>query len=328
MSDLIIKKRNNLGLIPEIVGYLSSIRAPDYIFTDYKVRHPGAVFNLATHYVVMDFIELLKELEENQQEYKRDNQLGRKFRNLIGDFFKLYDSCYEVMLGCCKQHSPPSETEFIHRWLKERHDGQKYNVGERFFRKTEKEVKYFRLINNKLKHTSNTIIEEYFQDRSHIIMGFYVEGVIGIGEVGPDDSIHPRYDGGIKSANSYNYKLRDLYYLIYKLSETLKGEIIQHYADVYNLNLDFNESFNNNRKINDNNWRDLLTRIQRLPQEFFPNEFGTNFYEVSEERDNLIFTKKTAEVVGLDGSFGSQRGGDGFTLTWGIPYVSRDTFRE
>jgi len=74
MPQLTIEKRGNLGLIPEVVGYLSSIAVPDYIYTDYKVRHPAGVFNLATYYVVMDFIELLNELEENQRNYNNANK--------------------------------------------------------------------------------------------------------------------------------------------------------------------------------------------------------------------------------------------------------------
>ena len=328
MPHLTIEKRRNLGLIPEVIGYLSKITVPDYIYTDYKVRHPAGVFNLATYYVVIDFIDLLKELEENQRNYNNDNELDRKFRNLIGDFFKFYDSCYEIMLGCCKQHAPPSENEFIWRWLEEekRHLGQNYRVGSNFHRNTKNKLKYFRELHNKLKHTSNTIHEEYFQDRSHVIMGFYMEAVTGVRTVGPDDHIHPRHNGTVKSANSYNFKLRELYYLLYFISNELISALKTHYMDVYATNLEFDENVNSDGRMNDQKWRDLLERIERLPQDYFPNEFGMNLYNVREESDQLIFDERTARRVDLNGSFGGKQRLDGFTSTIGLPYLSEDTF--
>ena len=329
MPQLIMEMRRNLGLIPDVFGYLSSISAPDYIYTDYKVRHPAGVFNLATYYVVINFIDLLKELEENQRNYNETNKLDIKFRNLINDFFKFYDSCYEIMLGCCKQHTPPSENEFIWRWLeKERaHPGQIYDVGTNFHRSTKDEIKYFRDLYNKLKHTSNTIHEEYFQDMSHVIMGFYMEAVTGVRTVGPDDNIHPRHDGNAKSANSYNFKLRELYYLLYLMSDNLKKVLKLHYTNIYGSNLEFDESVNSDGRMNDENWRDLLERIKRLPEDYFPNEFGKELYNVREEPNRLVFEERTARRVNLNGQFGGKQRLDGFTSTIGLPYLSEDTFR-
>ncbi len=328
MPQLTIEKRRTLGLIPEVVGYISNIAVPDYIYTDYKVRHPAGVFNLATYYVVTDFIDLLKELEENQHNYNNINKLDRKFRNLIEDFFKFYDSCYEIMLGCCKQHTPPSENEFIWRWLENerRHPGQNYRVGTDFHRNTMRELKYFREIYNKLKHTSNTIHEEYFQDGSHVIMGFYLEAVTGVRTVGPDDNVHPRYDGDVKSANSYNFKLRELYYLLYFLSNELRRVLETHYMDVYGCNLEFDENVNLDGRMHDHEWRDLLELIERLPQNYFPNEFGMIFYNVREESNRLIFEERTARREVLNGTFGGKQRLDGFTSTMGLPYLSEDTF--
>lgn len=329
MPQLTIKKERNLGLIPEVVGYLSSTSAPDYIYTDYKVRHPAGVFGLATYYVIMDFIDLLKELEENQLNYNDINILDRKFRSLLNNFFKFYDSCYEIMLGCCKQHIPPSENEFIWRWLENerRHPDQIYRVGTEFHNGTKNELKYFRELYNKLKHTSNTIHEEYFQDRSHVIMGFYMEAVAGVRTVGPDDHIHPRHNGNVKSANSYNFKLRELYYLIYFISDELKKALEMHYFDVYGLHLEFDENLNSDGRMNDQKWRDLLERIKRLPQDYYPNEFGENLYNVREESDRLIFEEGIAGQTDLNGHFGGKQRLDGFTSTIVLPYVSRDTFR-
>jgi len=114
MSNSVIEKRENLGFVPEVIGYLANIKEFEYSYRYYNLRHPGAVFNLATKYVVEDFIELLKELEENQTNYKRGkSSLGKKFQILLNDFFKFRDSCYEIIVGSCQRHEPPFEGQFL-----------------------------------------------------------------------------------------------------------------------------------------------------------------------------------------------------------------------
>lgn len=160
MSNLILAVHDNLGLTPEVVGYLASIKESEYSYKDYNLRHPGGIFNLATHYVFSDMLELVVELEEHQNNYDKDRKifLSRKFRNLINDFFKFRESLDEVILACCKKDIPPSENEFIYRYL----DKKGYKAGKEIFSKTENDIAHFRKMYNKLKHTSNFIKNDQF----------------------------------------------------------------------------------------------------------------------------------------------------------------------
>jgi hypothetical protein len=93
MSDLVLDLKGNLGLCPEVIGYLASIKEYEYYYTYYKLRHPGGIFNIALSYVIDDYLELLKELEEYQNNFEnfyKDNKkmtLGIKLKNLINDIF-------------------------------------------------------------------------------------------------------------------------------------------------------------------------------------------------------------------------------------------------
>ncbi len=312
MSDLIIEKKKNLGFVPEVVGYLASINEFEYSYKYYNLRHPGAVFNVATRHVVEDFIELLKELEENQKNYNRGrSDLGKKFRNLINDFFKFRDSCYETIVGCCQIHKPPYEKQFLWRWL----EINKYKSGKEFFDKTKDEVDFFEKIYNKLKHTSNTIQPVDFFNNNSGIMGFYVESVDNEGSVGPDESIHPRFHGQ-NTGNSYNYILRRLYYLLYKISDVLKEVIINHFKDIYKLDLPFNSTHN---KSSDKYWKELYERMNRLPNAYFPNEFRKEIHKFREENNKLIFVKTLTESTNLRGwEWDTYGWGDGFTRIYKI----------
>jgi len=154
MNDLIFEKKEKLEFIPEVIGYLANIKEFEYSYKDYNLRHPGGVYNVATHYVVNDFIELLKELEEHQANYdeNRKIKLEEKFRLLVLDLIKFYDSCAEIIIGCCKKHDP-APTVFLWKWL----DKNGYDAGKAMFKGTKDELKIFRDINNILKHSSNKI---------------------------------------------------------------------------------------------------------------------------------------------------------------------------
>lgn len=262
MENLPFNTRENINLIPEVVGYLASIKEFEYSYKYYRLRHPGGIYNLATNYVINDFIELLKELEGHQQDYKTDRpiNLEKIFRNLINDFFKFYESCFEIIQGCCKQHTLPNDNEFLWKWLEK----NKYKAGKEFHNKTKDSLESFRKIYNKLKHTSDTLQSINFHINKSAIMGYYIQAVADDGSLGPDEDLHPKHQG-THSASSYNFNLKKLYYSTYLILNILKEIIITHFKDVYNINLVYNEKY----KIDGKLWNELFERINKLPQQIF-----------------------------------------------------------
>lgn len=315
MSDLIIEKKDNLGFVPEVAGFLASINEFEYSYKYYNFRHPGAIFNAATRCVVEDFIELLEELEDNQLNYNKDDynkfsNLGKKFRILVHDFIKFYDSCAEIIIGCSKKHMPLPKV-FLWKWLEKNN----YKAADEIYKKTKGELEIFRRINNKLKHSSNMIQPVNFYKNKSSIMGFYIEAVDNEGGLGPDEVIHPRYHGQ-NTGNSYNFILRDLYYLLYKISDVLKEVMINHFKSVYNLNLQYNDEYD---KSSDKYWKELYERMNKLPNAYFPNEFKKETYKFKEKGNKLIFFKTLAETTNLNGwEWDTYGWGDGFTRNYRI----------
>jgi hypothetical protein len=307
MDKLIVVKSNNLGFVPEVVGYLASINEFEYSYKYYNFRHPGGVFNLATSYIVKDFIELLKELEHHQKNYKKDAlcDLGRKFWILVHDFIKFYDSCAEIIIGCSKQHTP-RPTVFLWRWLKE----NGYDAADEIFKNTKDELDIFRKINNKLKHTSNTIQLVNFFNNKSAIMGFYIEAFDDMGSVGPDEELHPRFNGQ-NTAISYNFILRKLYYNLYNISNVLKDILINHFKKLYGIDLAFNGEY---AKSNTKIWGELYELMSRLPNMYFPDEFGKKNCIFDNSPEQLLFLKKPANFTDLYGwRMHTYSTGDGFT---------------
>jgi len=304
------------GITPEIAGYLASIKEFEYSYKYYNLRHPGGIYNLTTNYILNDFIDLLNELKEHQADYKKDRaiKLEKKFRDLINNFFKFYDSCFELMQGCCNQHTPPQEKEFLYKWL----ERNNYDVGKEFHDKTKNEIDYFRKIYNKLKHSSNAIQPINFHVNNSAIMGYYIQSASPDGSLGPDEELHPKHQN-THSANSYNFSLRRLYYLIYFVSEKLKEVLLKHFQDVYSITLVINLSHKHDDKL----WKDLFERIDELPNSYFPNEFGKDIPETKIEKNKFVFKIKPAETTNLYGSqITFMESGDGFTRSFRMPFFN------
>jgi hypothetical protein len=314
MEDLQINLKENLGIVPEVLGYLASIGEFEYSYRYYHLRHPGGVFNLSTLYVINDFIELLQELEEHQHNFdvNRKIELHKKMRSLINNFFKFYESCLEIIQGCCKEHDPPKDNEFLWRWLKQ----NRYDAGKNLYDVTKEDLHYFMMIHNKLKHTSNSLQPIHFSNGNISIMGFYLQSVADDGSVGPDEMIHPRHNN-THSANSYNYSLKTLYYCLYKVCDALKSVLLQHFKEVYDIDL----AFNTKRAENDKLWKQLHEKICSLPCAFFPNEVGNELCKIETETGKLIFKITRAEENNLLGyKIEFLESGDGFTRSFRMPF--------
>lgn len=319
MSDLIFEKKEKLDLIPEVIGYLASIKEFEYSYKDYNLRHPGGVYNLGTHYVINDFIELLKELEEHQTNFdeSRNSELEKKFQLLVHDLMKFYDSCAEIIMGCCKKHEDVPKKHFWD-WLKKH--GYKAS-SEKIYLDTKDELDLFRDINNRLKHTSNRFRQLYFIKGNSATMGFWIEAAFNDGSIGPDEKIHPSYQGR-PSASSYNFILRKLYYVFYKISFVLNEVIINHFNEVYDIDLRFNNDypFNDADKTRDE-WRELNEMMKELPRAYFPNESGEQTFKFEEIENKLIFTAIRAESLDMNESrIILKPVGDSFTRIFKCPF--------
>jgi len=150
MKELRVSLRAKLNFYPPVIGYLASIDEGSYSYNYYGLRHPGGIFSLQFGNILDDFLDLLRNLKELQN---KPNEVGeirleRRLECLLYSFFKYYESCYEIILGCCEKHESPGG--FIYKWLKK----NGYSVGEFLYEKTKDDTSYFRDIFNKLKHTS------------------------------------------------------------------------------------------------------------------------------------------------------------------------------
>ncbi|MFH1093647.1 MAG: hypothetical protein V1739_05790 [Candidatus Omnitrophota bacterium] len=319
MEELKIELKEKLGFNSPVIGYLASIKEKAYTYNYYRLRHPGGIFNLQFNDVVDDFLDLLTHLKELQNNQTAEISLDKKFSSLLWKFFKYYESCYEIILGCCEKHSLPSENECIHKWLNK----NKYSAERTFYQAVKEDISLFRDMFNRLKHTSNTIRIIYFDkiDKTGIkIFGYYLESAALEGSLGPDEDLHPKYQNA-NSANSFNFDLRKLYYCIYRVADAICSAVILHFNKVYSSNL----GFNNDYKQDDSKLKKLYDEIVNLPDRFYENETMKqcpfpSIEEIGKKR-YLVFKINDTQTINLSDykvSFSTK--GDGFSRSFRIPF--------
>ena len=309
MQNLTIPIRANLDLTPEILGYLASIKEFEYSYKYYQLRHPGGIFNLATIYLIDDFIKVIDLVELQQTDYDSKRDIEERYHTLINSFFKFYDSCFEIIQGCCKEHERPKRD--IWQWLEK----NKYNAGTEFYEKTKEDIDYFRKIYNKLKHTSNHLQPISFLGAFNVV-GYYVQSVCPEGSIGPDEDIHHKFQGK-HSASSYNFDLKRLYYCIYECCFILKEALLKHFKEVYALDLTYNDK----HKETGIKWRQFFEKMSSLPENYFPSEQGKPIYQLKIENGNLVFKIKSAPMLNLSGyKIELLENGDSFSRSFRLPF--------
>ncbi len=319
VDKLEIELKDNLSFMPPLIGYLSSVPEFSYSYKYYHLRHPGGIFNLQFSSIVRIFNSLLDDIEsyDPKSSPKSSDKILDKYSSLISVFAKYFESSYEIILCFCNQHQKPKENNFLHKWL----DDKEYFSGGKYFKQCNQDYDFFRRLNNQLKHSSNTLRMVYFNSYLYgLIPGYYLESVSSDGSLGPEESLHPKVDK-THTANSFNYDLHRLYYLLYKIPTTLL-DVLQHQVKkLYGHELDFNEKFH----VEGDDVQQLFHKINALPNFlFFPIEYSINipFPRLdSNAEKKLIFDMKKPAYTDLRGERVSfSFNGDGFSRIYRMPF--------
>ena len=320
-----VRLTENLGFIPRVLGYLSSIDEYAYGYRYYRVRHPGGIFNsqlgdLAWN--LLDLITYVRTLRIPIDTPIWDNrELLRKFSGTLFAFTNYYNAAYEIILGCCKREDSRPAIQ-IWKWLKD----HEYAAGT-IYRSNLSEADFFLGVFNELKHSSTrfgtvglTRIPDGVQ-----VLGYYLECVDDAGVIIPNPKFHPNRGNG-HTANSFNYDLRRLYYLVYKVAEVLVAALQEHFNQVYSADL----AFNAGKTGDDKSLKDLFEAVSRLPIAFLPNEAKQSVpvarvVRRGQDRYLLFENYKIPDDHGQYQVSAILPPGDGFSRSWGLPYYRQNS---
>jgi hypothetical protein len=262
----------NTGYCPSIVAYFKSVEIGKFSYPYYKLRHPGAIYNLMIGKLRDSFVLLATDIKE-----KRKDNIKSHFRLLLYDFFQFYESCYEIMICFCEKYASPTSAEQTHRWLEK----NGYAVGKEFYESVKPLIRDLRHFYNEIKHSSNNIQVITFQNPDEITIGYFL------------DMPKEAYSGPLEPV-SINLELRRIYYLIYFISEKLRWSLEKHIGRTYGISLNMSTE-----PIKDDVFNELYNCIQSLSDFFLLCEIGKSYLDASFSTDSLTFREKIIEEHAL-----------------------------
>lgn len=306
-NPFIVGDIHRTSFYPPIMNYFLEVDEQDIFNKNNKLRHPGGIFNITSLYIIKSLSQFVDTYLASDKDF---DKIFNDFRLVLYDFFKFYDSCFEIMACFCKGKKPLTEKDYIDQWIKINH----YTCEAEFKLALTEELKVLKNAYNKLKHTSNRIGWVIIADEnSNECIGYYLEAGDDKGTAAPSDSINYPI--------SLNKEVRSIYYLIYKVSITLQ-EILKVHISKWNTNISFSLS---NQIIQSKEWQELFEKIERLPMLFLPNETGKEVILPVLQNDNFIFLKqKIQESFKGNLQIGNVTGGDGYTRAFAFPHMGLD----
>jgi hypothetical protein len=320
------------SLIPPVHYLLSAVDDGRFSYRYYGVRHPGGIFS--NHFLdVLGAFNLLAGAVNNMQASAApsgDEEVDR-LRSLTQDLlFQLtnYFECgYEIFLCFCSQHERPNPGQPLYTWFRSNGYGDEVRS---YFMHTTPDLKKYRDFFNGLKHTSNRVrIFQFLNPKvGRKLLGFYLEGVDERGALGPVVAFHPLYQGG-RTAWSYNFHLRSLYFLIYKIAAEMVPVIntLCHRSGV--LLSPPNAPFVSPalETMASSAVSNTVRRFESVFGTFFPQEAIENARSVLIDPNDgsMMFSEYLVgdKAISPNQGWGALMSttGDGFSRSWALPYL-------
>lgn len=323
-AKLRVTLTENLGFFPPVLGYLATVSDFTDGYLRYRVRHPGGIFSLQLNSFTSALLDLATTVksQENAEPLADNITLPEKWSATLFSFTNYYNAAYDIILGCCKPgDSPP--TKEVWKWLK----AHGYTA-ENAYRSALSEANFFLDIFNELKHTSKrfgTVAVTRSDNRTRVL-GYYLESVDESGAIVPDPAYHKGTNNEY-AANSFNYDLRRLYYLLYKIGDSLQLALQQHFNEFYSVNLPFDSVIQRDATALES----LFQTMQTLSLVSLPNEVRRSVPVSRTTGRNqhryLVFENYKAEYINESNVVYEVNTllptADGFSRKWGLPYVKK-----
>lgn len=305
------KQSNNL-----IFDRLMDFQVPLY-HANYKFRHPLAIYNVSNALVINNFTKTIDSLYQVIEEKtflitsQKDGSRAA-IENLISNqkdlLYALMETLegYENILACFFPSKDIRNKNAIVREYKKSAEEYRDHIGK---------------IVNYIKHGQGRLRSITFYNENFVLPGYFVEGPMTEGEVGPHIEIHPDGNSAFSFTRDLRYNLFNFYALRVHLNKAIKyliGESCQ--LDPMN------------KLQSDESVFEISSKISNLPMIFYPDEALKPVPSVSilqkEENETVIVLKYPDE----DGKVSTIQKGtkimteyisDGVTRSFRTPYAGK-----
>jgi len=291
---------------PEIINYMKSVSIEDTFSNENKLRHPGGIYNSASLYVTKSLNKFIDLLETEDIE-----AIGEQFRVLLYDFFKFYDSSYEILACFCHGHNPLKKKDFIDKWITK----NGYSCSNDLKNLLQNDISNLKYLYNKFKHTSNFAGYITIDTGKFKVFGYYLIAYDETGaQLNADNDIYPI---------SFYRETKNLFYLFHKISESLL-DILKTHIGIHNNTIDF-KAIETPSTIA---WEELYNKTRALPKRYFKNEIGKVIFEPKIQNDRIVFDQEILtdanwrkEYPDSQMNINFRIEGDGYTKQFKVPHM-------
>lgn len=220
---------------------------------DNQLGHPADIFVLTFRDAVESINKLAKAVNKSTEIAEQGQEIPEEhlsdIRSYIFDLLFYTGNFVEGCQSIIKSIFPPGDKRFA-------------KIARNFKNNVEVYTSHASQLINKVKHQHRRPRVFTFTKNNKVIIGYYLEGIINKGLVGPDPDMHKMYRGmrtGFSLNRMIPYHLCNLYYvsscLKSAINEYLTGDHFVHY------------------KYQDEVFKETFLEIARIPCMLLPDEF-------------------------------------------------------
>ncbi len=248
------------GFAPEIISLLNALPDEKLFHQNYQLMHPCDVYSSVFEEAVESGYRLTKdvlELHEKKINGSSDSELDLSIKNGV---FNFIFSMGNFLDGC----------QSIVKSLFDSTKSKGFTTASREFSSSIKQYNdHVRKSANYIKHRHRVIRTIYGAWDKNLITGYFIEGVVAKGVVGPEPDIHKGSNCAISLNRDIPYHLCNIFAVSAALENVVKNQFKINKTDI------------NPYKNNDERMLKFIDAASRLPRTFFPDEIAMNCPEIS-----------------------------------------------
>ncbi|MCS6232793.1 hypothetical protein G3488_18315 [Shewanella baltica] len=255
------------GFAPEVIPLLNALPDDGLFHEKYQLMHPCDVYSSVFEEAVESGLKLTRDvlcMHEKKANGGSDNELDLSIKN--GTFHFLF-SMTNFLDGC----------QSIIKSLFEDTKSKDFTRANREFLSSIREYNdYVRKSVNYIKHRHRVVRTIYGSWEENLIIGYYIEGVVTKGMLGPDPDIHNESNCAISLNRDIPYHLCNIFSVSAVLASLVRNRFKLKLSDI--------KSYKNQ----DERILKFIDSASKLPRTYFPDELKMNWPEINLKSENQL----------------------------------------
>lgn len=295
--------------LPRPAYILDNLESVPIFHEQYMVRHPTAAYNVSLRAVSSRLFDLLTTLDDAKNKKGFDSPKETDWdRKLLSATDHFLDSLMEHVEDCggiLRSFFPKSEKNKFEKVFKE------YKTSVNPYRD------HIAKIVNYIKHNQGRLRTISFSWPSDSLLGYYVEGPVSGGGLGPASISHPDELSGFSFNRDIPYHVTQIFAVGSRLAQAL-----------YTVDRNIISSKKPKKIISrDSDWLKAIELVAVLPKVVFPDEMSKPVpaVRIKGKGVSIEYPAKAKWVLPPAGAkISVKMEGDGITRSFKMPYLNRE----